>query len=146
VDLHNNTVHKAFMGLYQAATNDELRSRCVGVLGALAMPQYRVEVNKDIGVFLLGIIGTVPDAPAEPVVEALNAIFDIYGDGDFKYDGPVFIQHGFLQYLEDAQQKVRKMVRRVNKTKFPEIHLRADEAAENLKRFVAYKKKEQAKK
>jgi hypothetical protein len=37
-------------------------------------------------------------------------------------------------------------VRRVNKTKFPEIHLRADEAAENLKRFVAYKKKEQAKK
>jgi hypothetical protein len=46
VDLHDNTVHKAFMGLYQAATNDELRSRCVGVLGALAMPQDRIEVNK----------------------------------------------------------------------------------------------------
>jgi hypothetical protein len=61
-------------------------------------------------VFLLGIISTAPNAPAEPVVEALNAIFDIYGDGDFKYDGLVFIQHGFLRYLEDAQQKVRKMV------------------------------------
>ena len=62
--------------------------------------------------FLLGIISTAPDAPAEPVVEALNAMFDIYGDGDFEYDGPVFIQHGFLQYLEDAQQKVRKMVKK----------------------------------
>lgn len=39
-------LHKLFIGLYQAATTDELRSKCVGVLGSLAMPQDRIDVNK----------------------------------------------------------------------------------------------------
>lgn len=39
-------LHKSFIGLYQAATTDELRSKCVGVLGSLAMPQDRIDVNK----------------------------------------------------------------------------------------------------
>ena len=38
--------HKSFISLYNAATTDDLRSRCVGVLGSLGLAQGRVEVNK----------------------------------------------------------------------------------------------------
>lgn len=38
--------HRAFIGLYQAALTDELRTKCVGVLGCLALPPNRIEVNQ----------------------------------------------------------------------------------------------------
>ena len=38
--------HKTFMSLYNAASTDELRTRCVGVLGSLGQAQGRIEINK----------------------------------------------------------------------------------------------------
>lgn len=38
--------HKTFMSLYNAASTDELRTRCVGVLGSLGLAQGRIEINK----------------------------------------------------------------------------------------------------
>jgi len=38
--------HKTFMSLYNAATTDDLRTRCVGVLGCLGLAPGRVDVNK----------------------------------------------------------------------------------------------------
>jgi len=46
LDLQGGVLHKSFIGLYQAATTDELRAKCVGILGCLAMPQDRIDVNK----------------------------------------------------------------------------------------------------
>lgn len=38
--------HQAFINLYHAASSDELRTKCVGVLGCLGLPQGRIETNK----------------------------------------------------------------------------------------------------
>lgn len=38
--------HRAFISLYHAANSDELRTKCVGVLGCLGLPQGRIEINK----------------------------------------------------------------------------------------------------
>lgn len=38
--------HQAFINLYHAANSDELRTKCVGVLGCLGLLQRRIEVNK----------------------------------------------------------------------------------------------------
>lgn len=46
LDLQGGVLHKSFISLYQAATTDELRTKCVGILGCLAMPQDRIDVNK----------------------------------------------------------------------------------------------------
>ena len=42
----SGALHKSFISLYQAAPSDDLRSKCVGVLGCLAMDQAHIDVNK----------------------------------------------------------------------------------------------------
>lgn len=43
--------HQAFINLYHAAGSDELRTKCVGVLGCLGLPQGRIEMNKVCSAF-----------------------------------------------------------------------------------------------
>lgn len=38
--------HRAFVSLYHAANTDELRTKCVGVLGCLGLVQGRIDVNQ----------------------------------------------------------------------------------------------------
>ena len=42
----NEGEHKTFMSLYNVATTDDLRTRCVGVLGYLGLAPGRIDVNK----------------------------------------------------------------------------------------------------
>lgn len=56
------------------------------------------------------LIAGAPDTPTGPTVEALNAIFDIYADAEFDYDGPVFVNNSFLAHLSKALPNVRIMV------------------------------------
>lgn len=56
------------------------------------------------------LIAAAPNTPAEPTVEAINAIMDIYADADFDYDGPVFVNCGFLAHLQKALPNVRTIV------------------------------------
>jgi len=109
----------------------------------------------------VGLITSSLQTPAPAVVEALNAIFDIYADTEYQYDSPVFVEMQFLKHLEAAVPGVRTMVamtrialnchtdasqvKRIDRKKFPELRGRADEALMNLNRFIPYKKKEQAK-
>lgn len=44
--LGGKALHKSFISLYQAAPTDDLKSKCVGVLGCLAMSQDQIEINK----------------------------------------------------------------------------------------------------
>lgn len=60
--------------------------------------------------FLVGLVANAPETPAEATVEALDALFDIYSDAEFAYDEPVFVQNGFVKYLENSIPKVRAMV------------------------------------
>jgi len=46
LELQDGALHKSFISLYHAATTDELRTKCVGILGCLAMPRDRIDVNR----------------------------------------------------------------------------------------------------
>jgi hypothetical protein len=159
--------HRSFMALYQAAggleasapgvqLNNNKRTeegdidttslgvKCIGVLGTLALCPSRIDVNREIGVFLVTLLASLPKTPTNDAVEALNQLFDIYADKAFDYDEPVFWDNGLLAHLEAAIPNVRKMTKAVDRRKQPELRERADEALMNLGRFVRYKKDEKA--
>lgn len=151
--------HRRFMALYQASRGqgasisnaepeDEdqdpfqgLGVKCIGVLGQLARDPAPVDLNRDIGVFMLTVLSSLPATPAADAIEALNQIFDIYGDENAACDKAVFWKDDFLKHLEEVTPKVKAMVKSIDKRQFAELRDRADEAILNLRRFVSYKKK-----
>lgn len=157
--------HNKFMALYHATKNlpknvketngdkskDEepedpfqgLGVKCIGVLGQLARDPAPIALNREIGVFLITVLTALPETPAADVVEALDQLYDIYGDEDLACDKEVFWKDNFLQHLEGVQAKVKAMVKTVDKRTMPELRTRVDESVLNLGRFVSYKKKHQ---
>ncbi|EFQ30577.1 hypothetical protein CGRA01v4_12575 [Colletotrichum graminicola] len=155
--------HNKFMALYQATkglhqpnangdkSKDEepedpfqgLGVKCIGVLGQLARDPAPIALNREIGVFLTTVVNALPETPAADAVEALNQLFDIYGDEDLACDKEVFWKDNFLPHLEAAQPKVKALVKTIDKRTQPELRTRADEVALNLGRFIQYKKKQQ---
>ncbi|KAH6895587.1 hypothetical protein B0T10DRAFT_221639 [Thelonectria olida] len=145
--------HRRFIALYQAtkgapaAQNAEdpfqaLGVKCVGVLGQLALDPAPTDRNRDIGTFLITLLAGLPDkTPAADAVEALNQLFDIYGNEDYAYDHDVFWKDNFLKHLEEALPKARGMLKTINKQTQEELRQRADEAVVNLSRFLSYKRK-----
>jgi len=156
-----NDEHKKFMSLYQASVSlprepvtekdtnlhpdgpdASLGVKCIGVLGSLALCPDQIARNREIGAFLLAILNNLPQTPTEDAIEVLNQMFDVYADKEFDYDDPVFVQGGFLAYLQALQPKVQRMAKGVDKRKAPVQRGRADEAVVNLKRFIKYKMEE----
>ncbi|KAI9171107.1 armadillo-type fold domain-containing protein [Paramyrothecium foliicola] len=146
--------HRKFITLYQATKGSDaavhggdddpfqrLGVKCVGVLGQLAQDPAPVDVNREIGTFLVTLVAGLPDTPAADAVEALNQIFDMYGDEEYAYDKEVFWKDGFLKHLDDAMPKARAMLKSIDKKSQGELRSRADEAILNLSRFLAYKRK-----
>jgi hypothetical protein len=143
--------HRKFVSLYQATKSmgpqdsedpfQRLGVKCVGVLGQLAANPVSTSLNREIGAFLMTLLAGLPDTPAADAVEALNQVFDIYGDENSAYDKEVFWKDNFLTHLEAVLPKVKAMIKTVDKKTQPELRTRADEAAMNLARFLAYKKK-----
>lgn len=120
----------------------------VGFLGAVA-PGTEVLVVGQIGEFLLlsatffAQEGRHADTAAvEVVVETLNAVYDVFGDGSYAYDQPVFVQGGFLERLRSLQGPVREVYKSIDKNRHAELRMRAEEAWTNLGRFVQYKEEE----
>lgn len=116
--------------------------KCIGVLGRLALHPAPVNLNREIGIFLLTTLSALPQTLAADAVEALNQLFDIYADNAYTYDGPVFWGDAFYQHLEAIAPKARKMAKSIDKRKFTELRLRADEVVLNLGRFLTYKRRE----
>jgi hypothetical protein len=158
--------HRKFIALYQASKNlnsskaqeqlngakkgpddgtdafQGLGVKAIGVLGSLALEPAPVELNREIGVFLLTVLAALPDTAAADAVEAMNQIFDIYADKSYTFDESVFWGDGFYKHLEEILLKARKMAKAIDKRKFGELRARADEAVLNLGRFLKYKKTE----
>ncbi|KAI1210925.1 uncharacterized protein F4807DRAFT_43847 [Annulohypoxylon truncatum] len=141
--------HKKFISLYHASKGfDEnhddpfqgLGVKCIGVLGQLALAAP-IELNREIGIFLLTVVKGLPETPAADAVEALNQLFDIYGDESNECDKEVFWKDNFLQHLRDTAPKVKAMVKTVDKRQSGELRERAEEANLNLSRFIPYKQK-----
>ncbi|KAI0520921.1 hypothetical protein F5B22DRAFT_56549 [Xylaria bambusicola] len=142
--------HKKFISLYHASksldgsTEDPFQSlgvKCIGVLGQLALDPAPVALNREIGVFLVTVVAALPETPAADSVEALNQLFDIYGDEKSTHDREVFWKDNFLQHIEATVPKVKAMVKTVDKRKSSELRARAEEASLNLSRFIQYKQK-----
>lgn len=121
----------------------------VGFVGTLAQTIGNVDVTRRIGEFLLGAIehfsqGAGQKQGVEIVVETLNLIFDIFGDAEFEYDLPVFVEGGFLTRLEKLEPAVHSCYKRTDKHREPELRARAEEAWNNLNRFIDYKRHERS--
>ena len=150
---------RKFMALYQASKSlpipqspqsrvgkatdafQGLGVKCIGVLGRLALTPAPIELNREIGVFLLTALNTIPEMPVADVVEALKQLFDIYADKEYACDA-TFVADGFLKHLEKILPKTRTAAKSVDKRKDTELRARADEAVLNLDRFIQYKKTE----
>ncbi|KAK0620383.1 hypothetical protein B0T14DRAFT_521291 [Immersiella caudata] len=159
----DRTQHRKFIALYQAAKahdskqdqmQDEAKGeseeeedplqglgvKCIGVLGSLARDPAPIATNRDVGVFLMTILGR-PETPVADVIEALNQVFDIYGDEEAPCDKEVFWKDGFLKHLEDLLPRLKTLAKGVDKRKAEELRTKADEVVLNLGRFIQYKKK-----
>ncbi|KAI0469519.1 hypothetical protein F4859DRAFT_133875 [Xylaria cf. heliscus] len=142
--------HKKFISLYHASKSldanpedpfQSLGVKCIGVLGQLALDPAPVTLNREIGVFLVTVVAALPETPAAESVEALNQLFDIYGDENSANDKEVFWKDNFLEHMEATAPKVKAMVKTVDKRKSTELRGRAEEANLNLSRFIQYKQK-----
>ncbi|KAK8033392.1 hypothetical protein PG991_002790 [Apiospora marii] len=144
--------HQKFISLYHASKNlpveDEedpfqsLGVKCLGVLGQLALDPAPIDLNREIGVFLLTVVAGLPDStPLADGVEALNQLFDIYGDETYACDKEVFWQIGFLKHFEETVPKLKAATKKVDKRAQTELRMRADETMMNLTRFIQYKQK-----
>lgn len=151
--------HQKFMSLYLASKSlapevaeeaakgeDEdpfqgLGVKCIGLLGQLAQDPCPLRINREVGVFLMTVLGSLPDARPADVVEALNQVMELYGDEERECD-MVFWEDKFLKHLEDVLPKAKTMVKSIDKRgALNELRSRADEAVFNLGRFIQYKKK-----
>ncbi|OAA68909.1 Armadillo-type fold domain containing protein [Cordyceps fumosorosea ARSEF 2679] len=119
--------------------------KCIGVVGQLAIDPCPADTNRELGTFLVAVVAELPRTPPAEAVEALNQLFDVYGDEAYAYDADVFWAGGFAARLEEALPRVRAMAKAVDKQAHPELRLRADEVVMNLPRFIAYKAKNKPK-
>jgi hypothetical protein len=154
--------HRKFISLYLASkgqvqqqpeANDQdaeahdpfqgLGVKCIGVLGSLARDPAPLDVNREVGVFLMTLLSGegASQAPAADIIEALNQLFDMYGDEEVPCDKEVFWKDGFLKHLEEFVPKMKALTKGVDKRTQSELRTRADEALLNLGRFLQYKKK-----
>jgi len=159
----DGTQHRKFIALYQAAKahdskQDKMQNetkaegdeqedplqglgvKCIGVLGSLARDPAPIKTNRDVGVFLMMILGH-PDTPVADVIEALNQVFDIYGDEEAACDKEVFWKDNFLKHLNELLPRLKAIAKTVDKRKAEELRTKADEVIMNLGRFIQYKKK-----
>jgi len=157
----DGTQHRKFISLYQTTKSNNsadekmggqgegdeqddpfqsLGVKCIGVLGSLARDPAPIKVNRDVGVFLMTLLDYA-ETPVAEVVEALNQIYDIYGDEDLKCDKEVFWNDGFLRHLEKLVQRLKTIAKGIDKRKAEELRTKTDEAILNLGRFIKYKKK-----
>ena len=146
--------HRRIMALYNSSRKLDhvetdafqgLGVKCIGFLGTVATQPCSVQLNEEIGIFLLKIVLAVPDVPTADIVQALDHIFEIYADRSYPYDELVFQRHNFPRHLEEALPKLKAMAKGIDKRYFGELRQRTDEALLNLTRFLAYKRKEKVK-
>ena len=124
--------------------DNDLRRKCIGVLGALARAPQRIPINATIGRFFLSLLSDLPQTPTTHAIQVINQLFKIYAKKSYDYDEPVFWGESFLSLLTqpDVTAKLRAMVRAVDKEESHALKKSAKEAVRELKRFCRRKKAE----
>lgn len=122
----------------------------VGFMGSVAQVIQNTEITAEVSEFLFSLIShfvdeknNLKDTKAlEIPVECLNLIYDIFGDAEYPYDEPIFVQRSYLQRLEQMEPQVKSFYKKIDKKWSTELKLRAEEAWMNLSRFIEYKRSE----
>ncbi|KAJ2796190.1 hypothetical protein H4R20_005611, partial [Coemansia guatemalensis] len=87
-------------------------------------------------------VGPAAGIEPEPILEALDLLFDIYGDKDYDYDEPVFVRAGLLSQLRQLYQPMRRLCKTVDRRKKRMLRDRCDLVTLNLRAFIDYKASE----
>ncbi|KAJ0409164.1 hypothetical protein ATCC90586_010245 [Pythium insidiosum] len=113
----------------------ETRLNTIGMLGCVGQQSRDAQENAVIGRCLLS---SLSDSSLEVVAEALNAVFDVYGDEQFD---AAFAQLGFLPALEATAAAVKAKLRADQRQLDRDLVAHVKETQLNLARFIKYKKK-----
>ncbi|GAA5801878.1 hypothetical protein HPULCUR_007335 [Helicostylum pulchrum] len=134
----------ALCGAFRASTSESMQVKIVGCLGPIAVRQGDINTNKDIGIFIMEVLGNIGSHKTQPdvAVEALNLVFDVYSDCAFDYDTPVYVQGKFNNQLKQLLPSVKAMVKSTDRRKNFDLRNRCDEALMNLVAFIKYKASE----
>lgn len=147
----NGTVETSRSALHQlqAGTGDpdlltEWLVTAAGFLASAVVPAAHdsdyVPAVKEVGSLLVDcILWLVNGGSGGVMVECLNSLYDIFGDPDYVYDEPVFVQEQYLLVLQELEPKVKDASKRIDKHLHAETRARAEEACNNLTRFLQYK-------
>ncbi|KAK9324837.1 hypothetical protein V1517DRAFT_351128 [Lipomyces orientalis] len=117
----------------------EYKVRMVGLLGTLAIPHVDMDVTKEVSIFLLTQVLAVQNNHPQMVIEALDSIYDIFGDKTYPFDHEIFIKGEFLNHLTNVQPQIKQMAKNIDRRKNLQLRTKADEVVVNLQRFIAYK-------
>jgi hypothetical protein len=126
-------LEKLYAG-YQA----ELQAKVIGILG-LAAQTAVVETNSRITAFLLKQLRS--QAPLV-MIEVMDAIIEMFADGEQVYDNPVFVNGGILSLLKPEVPQLRKRVKSIDSRKETDLRERGDEVLTNFIEFLKYKEAE----
>lgn len=120
----------------------ELGQRYCGVLSTYATFQNQIQINEIIGKFILEQLCSA-NVPAVLLADFTNSLFEIYGDKDFDYNQPVFVQNNFLDILRTkVVPNLKAQFKLVDKNKDPQVKERCTETFNTLDSFIQYKKNE----
>ncbi|ODV80292.1 uncharacterized protein CANTADRAFT_25930 [Suhomyces tanzawaensis NRRL Y-17324] len=118
----------------------------VGLLGTLAVVVDNTALTAQISQFLFESIDTFKTfanpLATEIVIESFNQIYDIFGDKDFAYDTEIFVQLNYLSKLRQLEPEMKALYKKIDKNKYGQLKLRAEEVWINLGRFIQYKESE----
>ncbi|SCU84312.1 LAFA_0D09274g1_1 [Lachancea sp. 'fantastica'] len=120
----------------------DLRQRCCGVLGCIAMLPGHIELNRQIGQFLIEQLAS-DKTDSATLVDICDVVIDIYCDANFDYDEPVFVQGGFVKVLQNSVvTNLKQNFKFVDKNKEPDLKDRCQQTLSTLERFIDYKSSE----
>jgi len=124
--------------LYGQYPSAEFQAKIMGILG-LAAQTESADANKYITAFMMREI-TSPTKLV--IVEIMDAIMEIFADGEKVYDIPVFVQGQVLLKLKEVLPQLRKRVKGIHPDKESDLRERADGVLENFVEFIKYKEAE----
>lgn len=129
----------------------------LGFLGTAAPRLSNVAVIKSISDFMLSLMDGFTSSEfvanaqihseqssnaIEIVVESLDLFFDIFADAEYAYDLPIFVEGEYLGKLRKLEPQVKEMYKKIDKKKEPHVKATAEDAWQNLTRFIQYKESE----
>ncbi|KAF1318975.1 hypothetical protein FI667_g13462, partial [Globisporangium splendens] len=113
----------------------ETRMNTIGMIGCVGQ---RSKNPTEIDVIARCLLSSLNDASLEVVAEALNAVFDVFGDEDFD---AVFRDLQLLSALEQTAMSIKAKLRAERKEMDRDLVAHVKETHLNLVRFIKYKKK-----